>query len=106
MHVAFASGSWTETTLLGFIHTVFALDVYLFGLSVKWYLIAEMWHLMVFHVYIVRCPGVTELWNGLGFSDFRSAFLYYWSYVRVTEEISSASHYIAKGMEVKAEISM
>lgn len=67
VHVAFASGSWTNTTLHGFIHAVFALDVYLFGLSVKWYLTAEVWHLMVFHVYIVRCPGVTGLWKGTGF---------------------------------------
>lgn len=32
VHVAFASRSWTDTMLLGLIHAVFALDVYLFGL--------------------------------------------------------------------------
>lgn len=113
VHVAFVSRSWTDTMLLGLIHAVFALDVYLFGLSEKWYLTTEVWHLMVFRVYIVRCPGVTgprkglgSSWNGLGFSNFRSPFLYYWSYVLVTEEISSASHYIAKGMDVKTEISI
>lgn len=84
MCVSFASRSWTHTVTLGFIHTVFAADVYLCNLSVKLYLIAILWHLMVFPVLVlmyVLCRGYQTLqslgstWNRLGFPDFISAFL-------------------------------
>lgn len=62
--------------LLGFIHAVFALDVCLFGLSVKWFLIAECdisWFFMCILIYVQGSldsgKGLGSTWNGFDFSD-------------------------------------